>query len=112
VQVSSLIVTVNFWLMPDPFRDTPAIAGYFWDSATTWAPDCGRRTIQDHCTHRGGSLADGVLICGTVQCLWHGSQFDTKTGQVRAGPAKEPIKTYTVDERDGEVRLKLSNVGM
>jgi nitrite reductase/ring-hydroxylating ferredoxin subunit/uncharacterized membrane protein len=67
----------------------------------------GYRAFDDHCTHRGGSLADGVLICGRVQCLWHGSQFDCTTGEVRAGPAKEPIKTYPVEERDGEVRLKL-----
>ena len=30
--------------------------------------------------HRGGSLAAGVVIGGTVQCLWHGSQFDVSTG--------------------------------
>jgi nitrite reductase/ring-hydroxylating ferredoxin subunit/uncharacterized membrane protein len=68
----------------------------------------GYRAFDDHCTHRGGSLADGVLICGRVQCLWHGSQFDCTTGEVRAGPAEKPIKTYTIEERDGEVRLKLS----
>jgi nitrite reductase/ring-hydroxylating ferredoxin subunit/uncharacterized membrane protein len=65
----------------------------------------GYCAVQDRCTHRGGSLADGVLICGTVQCLWHGSQFDVKTGQVRAGPATEPIRTYPVRESGGEVRL-------
>jgi nitrite reductase/ring-hydroxylating ferredoxin subunit/uncharacterized membrane protein len=67
----------------------------------------GYCAFQDRCTHRGGSLADGVLICGTVQCLWHGSQFDTQTGQVRAGPAKEPIRLYQVREHNGEVRLTL-----
>ena len=69
--------------------------------------DDGYCAFQDHCTHRGGSLADGVLICGTVQCLWHGSQFDVKSGDVRAGPGKEPIKTYRVAQRDGEVWLML-----
>jgi nitrite reductase/ring-hydroxylating ferredoxin subunit/uncharacterized membrane protein len=73
--------------------------------------DDGYCAFQDRCTHRGGSLADGVLICGTVQCLWHGSQFDTKSGQVRSGPAKEPIKTYHVEERDGEVRLLVTSQG-
>jgi nitrite reductase/ring-hydroxylating ferredoxin subunit/uncharacterized membrane protein len=61
--------------------------------------------FDDHCTHRGGSLADGVMICGTVQCPWHGSQFDVRSGTVKAGPAKEPIGTYQVEERDGKVRL-------
>ena len=47
------------------------------------------------------------MICGTVQCPWHGSQFDVRTGKVKAGPAKEGIKTYRVEEREGEVRLVL-----
>jgi nitrite reductase/ring-hydroxylating ferredoxin subunit/uncharacterized membrane protein len=61
--------------------------------------------FDDHCTHRGGSLADGTMICGTVQCPWHGSQFDVQSGAVKAGPAKEPIGTYAVEEHDGKVRL-------
>jgi nitrite reductase/ring-hydroxylating ferredoxin subunit/uncharacterized membrane protein len=68
----------------------------------------GYAAFDDHCTHRGGSLADGVLICGKVQCLWHGSQFDVRTGQVASGPAEQPIKTYPVEERDGGVWLTLS----
>ena len=67
----------------------------------------GHCAFQDRCTHRGGSLADGVLLCGTVQCLWHGSQFDASSGKVKAGPAESPLKTYRVEERDGEVRLVL-----
>ena len=63
--------------------------------------------FEDRCTHRGGSLADGNLICGTVQCPWHGSQFDVVTGEVKAGPAKENIRTYTVTESDGNVYLEL-----
>jgi len=53
--------------------------------------------FDDFCTHRGGSLADGVMICGTVQCPWHGSQFDIKTGSVKAGPADDRIKTYRIE---------------
>jgi nitrite reductase/ring-hydroxylating ferredoxin subunit/uncharacterized membrane protein len=67
----------------------------------------GYVAFDDRCTHRGGSLAGGAMICGTVQCPWHGSQFDTRTGDVRAGPAKEPIKTYRLEERGGEVWLSL-----
>jgi uncharacterized membrane protein/nitrite reductase/ring-hydroxylating ferredoxin subunit len=63
--------------------------------------------FDDHCSHRGGSLAGGAMICGTVQCPWHGSQFDVKTGEVKAGPAKVKIKTYTVKEANGKVYLTL-----
>jgi nitrite reductase/ring-hydroxylating ferredoxin subunit/uncharacterized membrane protein len=54
--------------------------------------------FQDRCTHRGGPLADGALMCGTVQCPWHGSQFDVRTGKVKCGPATEDIATYPIDD--------------
>jgi nitrite reductase/ring-hydroxylating ferredoxin subunit/uncharacterized membrane protein len=63
--------------------------------------------FDDRCTHRGASLAGGVMICGTVQCPWHGSQFDCRTGEVRAGPAEEGIATYRVEVTGDEVRLHL-----
>jgi nitrite reductase/ring-hydroxylating ferredoxin subunit/uncharacterized membrane protein len=69
--------------------------------------EMGYVAFDDRCTHRGGSLAGGVMMCGTVQCLWHGSQFDVSTGKVKAGPAKKGIAVYRVTEEDGEVRLIL-----
>jgi len=65
----------------------------------------GYVAFDDHCTHRGGSLAGGAMICGTVQCPWHGSQFDVRTGEVRAGPAEKPIATYRIEQAGGNVRL-------
>jgi nitrite reductase/ring-hydroxylating ferredoxin subunit/uncharacterized membrane protein len=67
----------------------------------------GYAVFDDQCTHRGGSLAGGALICGTVQCPWHGSQFNVNTGIVVAGPAKENIKTYSVTESNGKVFVNL-----
>ena len=58
----------------------------------------GYAAFDDRCTHRGGPLSDGVLICGTVQCPWHGSQFDVTTGEVKCGPAEQPIGVYEVAE--------------
>ena len=57
----------------------------------------GYAAFQDSCTHRGGPLSDGVLICGTVQCPWHGSQFDVKTGEVKCGPADQKIAVYDME---------------
>jgi nitrite reductase/ring-hydroxylating ferredoxin subunit/uncharacterized membrane protein len=66
----------------------------------------GYCAFDDRCSHRGGSLAGGVLINGTVQCLWHGSQFDAGTGAVRCGPAKAPVHAYEVKEnRNGQLVL-------
>ena len=67
----------------------------------------GYVAFDDRCTHKGGSLAGGVMMCGTVQCLWHGSQFDVSTGRVKAGPAKKPIHVYEVTEDQGKVKLVL-----
>jgi len=63
--------------------------------------------FDDRCTHKGGSLAGGSMMCGTVQCPWHGSQFDVQNGAVTAGPAKESIQTYTITEKGGQVYLTL-----
>lgn len=57
----------------------------------------GTAAFADRCTHKGGPLSDGVLICGTVQCPWHGSQFDVRTGDVKCGPAEEKIRTYEME---------------
>ncbi|HET7274529.1 MAG TPA: DUF2231 domain-containing protein [Longimicrobiaceae bacterium] len=67
----------------------------------------GYVAFDDHCPHRGGSLAGGMMICGTVQCPWHGSQFDVRSGAMKAGPAEQGIGTYEVAEGDGEVTLIL-----
>jgi nitrite reductase/ring-hydroxylating ferredoxin subunit/uncharacterized membrane protein len=68
----------------------------------------GYTAFDDGCTHRGGSLAGGVLIGGTVQCLWHGSQFNVATGEVTCGPAKRRIRVYEVTEKkNGQVQLVL-----
>lgn len=67
-------------------------------------PD-GYRAFDDGCTHKGGSLAGGAMIGGTVQCLWHGSQFDTASGDVVCGPAKKKIRVYETRVIDGRVVL-------
>lgn len=71
--------------------------------------DKGHVAFDDRCTHRGGSLAGGAMICGTVQCPWHGSQFDVRSGEVKAGPAKAGIKTSRVETRGSVLRLHLES---
>jgi nitrite reductase/ring-hydroxylating ferredoxin subunit len=61
--------------------------------------------FDDFCTHRGGSLAGGSMICATVQCPWHGSQFDVSTGDPKAGPATKKISTYQLTEEGGNIYL-------
>jgi len=65
----------------------------------------GYVAFSDRCTHKGGSLAGGAMICGRVQCPWHGSQFDTRDGSVHQGPAEERIRTYPVEVEGDVVRV-------
>lgn len=54
----------------------------------------GYFAFDEICTHKGGPLCDGVLVGTTIQCPWHGSRFDVRTGEVRAGPATARIGTF------------------
>lgn len=52
--------------------------------------------IGNICTHEGGPLADGTLDSSEVECPWHGSKFDVRTGEVMGPPASEPEPTFEV----------------
>src|SRR5919206_1255182 len=52
--------------------------------------------IGNVCTHEGGPLADGVLEGYEVECPWHQSRFDVRTGEVRGPPASESEPTYEI----------------
>jgi glycine betaine catabolism B len=57
--------------------------------------------INNICSHEGGPLADGRLEGYEVECPWHQSKFDMRTGLVKVPPAVEPQVTYQV-KVDGE----------
>lgn len=59
--------------------------------------------VQEYCTHRYGPLSEGALHNGCLECPWHNSCFNVSTGEVVSGPAKEPLRTYTVQEIDGVI---------
>lgn len=59
--------------------------------------------INDVCTHVGGPLDEGRMEGYVVQCPWHGSRFDVRTGEVKSGPARLPEQSY-------EVRVQGSNI--
>src|SRR5688500_1176032 len=69
----------------------------------------GYVAFEDRCTHRGGSLAGGTMICGRVQCPWHGSQFDVSSGEVKAGPAKQPIEAFRVVKNGDRIEVTLKS---
>ena len=58
--------------------------------------------FQEFCTHRFGPLSEGSLHGFNVQCPWHNSCFDVRTGKVTNGPAKVDLKTFKIEKRDGK----------
>jgi uncharacterized membrane protein/nitrite reductase/ring-hydroxylating ferredoxin subunit len=69
----------------------------------------GYVAFDDRCPHRGGSLAGGMMMCGRVQCPWHGSQFDVASGAVKAGPADKGIATYRVVHKGDRIELTIDS---
>lgn len=59
--------------------------------------------VQDFCTHRYGPLSEGRIRNGTVECPWHRSCFELRTGKVTQGPAKVDLKTFAVQVKEGRV---------
>jgi nitrite reductase/ring-hydroxylating ferredoxin subunit len=53
--------------------------------------------VQDRCTHAGCAFSeDAELIRDVISCFCHGSEFDIRTGEVRRGPAEDPIQTFPI----------------
>ena len=52
--------------------------------------------IGNLCTHVGGPLAEGTLEGYEIECPWHGSKFDVRSGEPTRPPAKRPEPTYEI----------------
>lgn len=62
--------------------------------------------IGSICTHEGGPLADGTLEGYEVECPWHQSKFDVRTGDVTSPPASEPEPAYEVKVDGNSILVK------
>jgi nitrite reductase/ring-hydroxylating ferredoxin subunit/uncharacterized membrane protein len=63
--------------------------------------------FQEFCTHRYGPLSEGALYDEQVECPWHRSCFDIRTGKVTEGPAKVDLKTFPAELREGKIRVQV-----
>ena len=52
--------------------------------------------IDDTCSHRGGSLSQGMIEGENVTCPWHGAVFDVRSGEVLGPPAPKGVARYNV----------------
>jgi len=67
--------------------------------------------IGSICTHEGGPLADGTLEGYEVECPWHGSKFDVRTGEVTNPPASEPEPSYEIKVDGNSILIKKRDAG-
>jgi nitrite reductase/ring-hydroxylating ferredoxin subunit len=61
--------------------------------------------IADTCTHGMASLSEGEIEGKLIFCPFHGGSFDIETGAPVDRPCTIALRTYVVEERDGEVFL-------
>jgi nitrite reductase/ring-hydroxylating ferredoxin subunit/uncharacterized membrane protein len=57
--------------------------------------------LHDSCAHAGGSLSEGKLVDGCVQCPLHGSRYDLATGRRTSGPTTFDQPRYEVRKGEG-----------
>ena len=41
-----------------------------------------------------------------VQCPWHGSKFDVRTGKPTKPPARQPVPSYEVKIQDDKILVR------
>ncbi len=65
--------------------------------------------IANRCPHEGYPLSEGTLGAGCVlTCNWHNWKFDLAQGAALVG--RDPVRTYPIEERNGEIFLDLSDL--
>ena len=69
----------------------------------------GFYATDDTCTHAQTSLAAGDIDLEecTIECPYHASLFDIRTGNVLSLPANKPLKTYQVKVVGDEVFVEV-----
>jgi ferredoxin-NADP reductase/nitrite reductase/ring-hydroxylating ferredoxin subunit len=62
--------------------------------------------IDAVCSHEGGPLEEGTLEGYEVECPWHGSKFDVRTGEVKNPPAEIPQSVYEVKVENNDILVR------
>ena len=62
--------------------------------------------IGNVCTHLGGPLNEGTLEGYDVECPWHGSKFDVRTGEPTRPPARQAVPSYEVKVEGNNILVR------
>jgi nitrite reductase/ring-hydroxylating ferredoxin subunit len=83
--------------------DTPARAVVDGADYAVFMVDGHYYVTQDLCTHGPGSLAEGFVVDGEIECPFHQGRFDIASGRPTAPPCTEALRTWTAHVVEGMV---------
>lgn len=84
-------------------EDTPLRAEVGGEAYAVFLVDGAYYVTQDLCTHGPGSLAEGFVDGGEIECPFHQGKFDIRTGEPTAAPCTEALRTWEARVVDGKV---------
>ena len=90
--------------------DTPVRADVEGASYAVFQIDGQYYVTQDLCTHGPGSMSEGFVEGGEIECPFHQGKFDIRTGTPTAPPCTEALRTWTAHIVDGKVCIDPAEV--
>ena len=63
--------------------------------------------FRDECSHETFPLADGDIEGENIVCIYHGAEFDVKTGEAVCLPAIEPVEVYELKVEGDDILIKI-----
>ena len=104
---------INFWYpmaTAEELTDAPLKVRALAQDFVVFRDEDGQAAcLSNTCTHRGGSLGDGKLLNGNIQCPYHGWEFNSSgvctkipsLGKDAKVPGRTRIDAYPVEEKYG-----------
>ncbi|TPG44919.1 non-heme iron oxygenase ferredoxin subunit [Roseomonas nepalensis] len=90
--------------------DTPVRAELAGEAYAVFLVDGAYYVTQDLCTHGPGSLAEGFVEGGEIECPFHQGKFDIRTGEPTAPPCTEALRTWDARVVEGKVCIDPAQV--
>jgi apoptosis-inducing factor 3 len=91
----------------EDIADGAMLVGHVGEAAVLIARVGGRLSAIDaECSHYHGPLGDGLIVGETVRCPWHHARFCLRTGEAIGAPAIDPVDSWLIEERDGQVFVR------
>jgi len=68
--------------------------------------------VDGYCPHRGMPLTDGKMAGTAIACIWHGFEYDVRSGELvwpeAGGCLQVPVYVTRIVEGSVEVRVRLA----